>query len=158
MLTLCWWISLIHSTRLSRHRHPPIHSIDLVPCGNYKMASCPGSSCNNSASSTTSRLPDCSEPGIVLYLHCQFWIASSPRQNCICQGNTRSRSLAPVLRNTKQKRPIQLIPRALHLQKVAEFPGECLSVRRGKLSCTACCEELALKENYQDTHWNGWQE
>ena len=63
MLTLCSWILLIHSTRLSWHHHPPINSSDLMARGSYKMALHPGSSCNNSDSSTTSQLPDCSEPG-----------------------------------------------------------------------------------------------
>ena len=31
--------------------------------------------------------------------------------------------------------------------RVKEFPGECLSVRGGKLFCTACREELALKKS-----------
>ena len=84
---------------------------------------------------------------IALYLQCQFWIASSPRQKLHlsrkCQVEKPSTSTMKHKTGTANSTdPKSVSP----TKRVAEFPGECLSVRRGKLFCTACREELALKK------------
>lgn len=38
------------------------------------------------------------------------------------------------------------------VDRVKEFPNECLTVRQGKLFCFACCEELSLKKSTVKNH------
>ena len=82
--------------------------------------------------------------------------ASSARQNQNCQGSARSKSPLPprtgisAQANKKHKigasnptDPKNITPAT----RVKEFPGEYLSARSGKLFCTICHEELALKKS-----------
>lgn len=68
---------------------------------------------------------------------------------------SRKRKIQTVKTNKKHKAgavnttdPTTITP----LNRVKEFPGECLAVRNGKLFCTACREELALKKSTIKAH------
>ena len=49
---------------------------------------------------------------------------------------------------TNRSDPVSVSPSA----RVKKFPGEYLAVKNGKLFCTACREELALKKSTIKTH------
>ena len=51
---------------------------------------------------------------------------------------------------TNQTDPKSISP----IQRIKDLPGECLAVRKGKLFCTACREELALKKSTVKNHIN----
>ena len=123
------------------------------PSDNYKMASCPGSSCNNSDSSTTSQLRDSSEPGNSLVPTVSILDRLKPLTK---SHLSRKRQVEKPSTSTKRHKtgtanstdPKSVSP----TKRVAEFPGECLSVRRGKLFCTACREKLVLNRSTVKRH------
>ena len=87
----------------------------------------------------------CSSQSLIDRLRC-------PQRSDLSRKRKVEKSLQVIKKHkvgaTNRSDPVSVSPSA----RVKEFPGECLTVRGGKLFCAACREELALKKSTIKTH------